>query len=452
MEDETVKLKDEIVKLKDEIVKLKDEMKRREDSIEAFAGSNKRDFDTLTGERDTMFEMVRRFRAEPPPPGLSNQKFWRPMLGTEIKDGLRRVMREIRSWSQEVAKDISQFDLQGHDREVFFDEVSKIMILDESDQQEFPKCMQRQRRLLSNVLDALLNHHLFSTIYSNPFFFLGEELSQGLNDILSLGNAWNVDDAQYWRSDTLRLILPENNGVEESGVKSQTNELIHKAGIRGAIDFMRSPAKYIMNENPSALEKLQRTYTFAAEHSYKLWTQRSIMKVLDPSDSLGQPYNSQDRNMEAHNRVNLGSKKSPEGQPITMVTSPRIDAFGHRDSDIGAKTRWYFEVVYYKPVTVWFYLPRSGEPDYGTEAVEPRVVPPRVETSPEIAGERLLKGLDETTLPELVTPYLDALAEQLRPLIEGLRWQIAEFADERIEIQKLIGESRKKREALRSIG
>ncbi|KAF7862564.1 hypothetical protein EAF04_007437 [Stromatinia cepivora] len=432
-------MEDETVKLKDEIVKLKDEMKRREEILEACAVSNKRDFDRLmgqleacaesskrdfdrlTGERDTMFEMVRRFRAEPPPLGLANRNSWLPILFTKIKGGMDRIMSEIRSWSREVAKDISQFDLQGHDREVFFNEVSKIMILDELDQQEFPNCMQRQPRLLSNVLDALLNHHIFSTIYSNPFFFLGEELSQGLNDILSLGNAWNVDDAQHWRSDTLRLILPENNGVEESGVKSQTNQLIYKAGIRGAIDFMRSPAKYIMNENPSALQKLQRTYTFAAEHSYKLWTQRSVMKVLDSSDFLGQPYNSKDRDMQLHNRVALGSKKSPEGQPITMVTSPRIDSFGYRKSNIGEKTRWYFEGGHYKPVAVWFYLPRSGEPDYGTEAVEPRVVPPRVETSPETAGERLLKGLDETTLLELVKPYLDALAEQLRPLIEGLR-------------------------------
>ncbi|APA11340.1 predicted protein [Sclerotinia sclerotiorum 1980 UF-70] len=209
-----------------------------------------------------------------------------------------------------------------------------------------------------------------------------------------------------------------DNGVEESGVKAQTNQLIYKAGIRGAVDFMRSPAKYIINENPGALQKLQRTYTFAAKHAYRLWGERTVLEVSNPSDILGQPYNSKDKALDLHGRANVRFEGDGKSQPITMVISPHIKLFGRERSRIGRDTRFYCSEVFVKPATVWFYTPGPGEPDYGTEAVEPRVVPPRVGTSPETAGGRLLKGLDETTLLDLVKPYLDDLAEQLRPLVE----------------------------------
>ncbi|CAD6443799.1 0f123432-8c9e-4399-b226-28a878e70361 [Sclerotinia trifoliorum] len=419
MEDETAKLKEEVGKLRDEIVKLNHDMEIEWKYTRAERHARQTEIDTITGERDTVFEMVRRFRAAPPSFDFGNlpETTWTPIGLSKLEDAIRRIMSDIRSWSRDFAKDISQFDLQGHDREVFFEEASKIMTLDELGQQEFPKSMRGYRKILCYVLDAMLNHHLFSTIFSDPFFFLGAELSRGLNDILSLGNAWNVEDAQRWRSDTLRLILPEKNGVEESGVKAQTNQLIYKSGIRGAVDFMRSPAKYIINENPGALQELQRTYTFAAEYSYQLWTQRAMFEVSDPSDILGQPYDPQDKGVELHTRIDVRYEKDGEGQPITMVTSPHIKVFGYLPSRIGVDTRWYFAGAYTKVATIWSYLPHPGEPGHGREAVEPRVVP-RVGTSPEIAGGRLLKGLDETTLLDLVKPYLDDLAEQLRPLVE----------------------------------
>lgn len=83
MEDETTKLKEEIVVLKDEVLKLRHDVERGWKAGRSAAKEHIMETNETMKEHDTMFEMVRRFRAAPPP--LDNlPKYLNSLNGSEI--------------------------------------------------------------------------------------------------------------------------------------------------------------------------------------------------------------------------------------------------------------------------------------------------------------------------------------------------------------------------------
>ncbi|KAF7872011.1 uncharacterized protein EAF02_009116 [Botrytis sinoallii] len=410
----------------------------------------------LKGQRDALLEQLRKFREESPPrsPFEPSELEWHHSFDDNVSDSLSgRLKVEMRIWSRREAKDLSQLnDLQGSDRECFFKEVAKIVLLDGPDKQEFPKGLRGQPRTLITILEALLTHHLFTTVYPDPFFFLGEETSRILNDIMSLGNIY-----------TLKLIHPLRKSPDELLVKSETKKLLRNAAISGATNFMRSPAKYIMKGHPDALQKLGDLYMQGAEHSYRIWGREPMIKLLDASNFLGQPFDLQNPYMKVVDRVYQSPDINPNGQPISMVCSPAILRYGLGLADIGYyEKRWWHEFHEYRRAGVWFHVPKPGDADQDFEEktlpprpskdLEPATLPPRSDLSAEALGERMLKRFDRATLLDLVKPYLDDFAEQLRPVLEGLRGEIAQRIEERDEMEKQRDEFRSKYgEALQSI-
>ncbi|TGO74646.1 hypothetical protein BELL_0265g00030 [Botrytis elliptica] len=420
----------------------------------------------LKEQRDALLEQLRKFREESPPRDDSQDSEWFHAFDDDDSESLSgRLQIEIGSWSRREAKDdLSQLnDLQGSDRECFFKEVAKIVLLEGLDKQEFPKGLRGQPRILKTILEALLTHHLFTTVYPDPFFFLGEETSRILNDIMSLGNIWNLGHSQRWRSDTLKLIHPLRKSPDELLVKSETKKLLRNAAISGATNFMRSPAKYIMKGHPDALEKLGDLYMQGAEHSYMIWGRPAMIKLLDASNFLGQPFDLQNPYMKAIDRVYQHPDINPNGQQISMVFSPAILRYGLRLADKGYyEKRWWHEFHEYRRAGVFFHVPKPGDADQDfeektlpprpSEDLEPATLPPRSDLSAEALGERMLKRFDRATLLDLVKPYLDDFAEQLRPVLEGLRGETAQRIEERDEMEKQRDEFRSKYgEALQSI-
>ncbi|KAF7953455.1 uncharacterized protein EAE97_000854 [Botrytis byssoidea] len=406
----------------------------------------------IEGERDASLQALRKFREESPP-----RENYEPWYSTMDDPQSLSIFGELKvgmnQWSVREAKDPSQLnDLQGSDRECFFKEVAKIVLLDGVDKQEFPTGLRGRPRVLIIVLEALLTHHMFTTVYPDPFFFLGEETSRIFNDIMSLGNIY-----------TLKLIHPSRKSPDEVMIRSQTEKLLRKAAISGASNFMRSPAKYIINGHPDALQQLEDLYMLAAKHSYMIWKKDSIIKLLDASNFLGQPFDLQNPNMAADNRVFQNVDISPNGQQITMVSSPAILRYGLRGADPAYyEKRWWHEVSAYRHAGVSFYIPRPGDADQGSEPMtlpprpsgdlKPAILPSRSDLSAEALCERTLKRFDRVTLLDLVKPYLDDFAEQLRPVLEGLRGELAQRIEERDEMEKERDEFRSKhREALQSI-
>ncbi|TGO47416.1 hypothetical protein BCON_0279g00150 [Botryotinia convoluta] len=327
----------------------------------------------LSGENDALLDAIRKFRVQSSSPRkaleYAENKWNDSMWDSDSFNIFEYLRADLLTWSTREVKELSQFDdLQGRDRELFFGEAAKVVLLDGSDKREFPKGLQGRPRTLLRVLDALLTHHLYATVYTDPFFFLGEETSQILNDIMSLGNIWNLGHAQRWRGDTLRLIHPLYNTPDETMVKSETNKLLRNAAISGATKFMQSPAKYIMNNTPDALQRLE-----------------GLPDELDGDEE--------------------------DFTPMALSPPPEL-----------------------------------------LKDLKPATFPLRSDLSAEGLGERMLKRVDRVTLLDLVKPYLDDFAEQLRPVIEGLRGEIAQRIEERNEMEKQRDEFRSKyREALQSI-
>lgn len=149
-----------------------------------------REMKLLLGERDALQESLRKFHVESPRQVdfKLNSKWVNDMDDDDSNDFFGLLDISIRKWVLKEAKTLSQLDdLQGRDREFLFKEVAKIVLLEGPNKQELPKRLESPR-VLAFILGALLNHHIFKTVYVDPFFFLGEETSQILNDIMSLGN------------------------------------------------------------------------------------------------------------------------------------------------------------------------------------------------------------------------------------------------------------------------
>ncbi|TEY40661.1 hypothetical protein BOTCAL_0429g00060 [Botryotinia calthae] len=421
----------------------------------------------LIGQRDALREALRKFHVTSPRTnefGVT-RKWYEEMYDEESLALSEQFDFSVREWSRYEAKDFSQLDdLQGRDRESFFKEVAKIVLLEGPDKQELPKGLRNPHSLIL-ILGSLMTHHIFTTVYLDPFFFLGEETSQILNDIMSLGNTWNLGVSQRWRADTLKLLYPLGNTPDERIIGSGTEKLLRKAAVSEAANFMRSPVKYIMNGHPDALRRLGVVYMQAAEHSFKIWTREAVIKLFDdPPSFLGQPFDVHNRYMKPHDRVNQDSDINPTGQKISLVASPAIARYGLRRADPEYhEERWWHEKFVYRPAKVWFYLPKPGslvinEQDFKPIPIPPRPAneyvtanPHRSDLSPETLHERMIKRFDRATELDLVTPYLDDFAEQLRPVIEGLRGEVAQRIEERNEMEKQRDEFRNKYvEALRS--
>ncbi|KAK6594921.1 hypothetical protein H4I96_10652 [Botrytis cinerea] len=367
-----------------------------------------REMKLLLGERDALQESLRKFHVESPRQVdfKLNSKWVNDMDDDDSNDFFGLLDISIRKWVLKEAKTLSQLDdLQGRDREFLFKEVAKIVLLEGPNKQELPKRLESPR-VLAFILGALLNHHIFKTVYVDPFFFLGEETSQILNDIMSLGNIWNLGASQRWRADTLKILRPLGKTADARIIESVTQKLLRNAAVSKAAEFMRTPAKYIVNDHPDTLQRLEDIYIEAAEHSFKIWVQSPMIKLLDDPPA--------------------------------------------------SWTRWWHETFIYKPAKVWFYVPRPGSPVINEQEFEPMpippppvnewrtITPPRSDLSPETLTERFIERFDRVTSLELVKPYLDDFAEQLRPVIEGLRGEVAQRIEECNEMEKERDEFRRK--------
>ncbi|KAM0136791.1 hypothetical protein ACHAO1_004350 [Botrytis cinerea] len=419
-----------------------------------------REMRLLLGERDALQESLRKFHVDSPRrvDFKLDSKWVDDMDDDDSSDFFGQLEISIRKWAVKEAKTLSQLDdLQGRDREFFFKEVAKIVLLEGPNKQELPKRLESPR-VLAFILGALLHHHIFKTVYVDPFFFLGEETSQILNDIMLLGNIWNLGASQHWRGDTLKILRPLGKTPDARIIESVTKKLLRNAAVSKAAEFMRTPAKYIVNDHPGTLQRLADIYMEAAEHSFKIWVQPPKIKLLDdPPSFLGQAFDSRNKFMKAHDRVNHITNINPNGQKITMVVSPAIVRCGVRLADMNYyETRWWHETYMYRPAKVWFYVPRPGSPVINEQEFEPMpippppvnewvtITPPRSDLSPETLTERFIERFDRVTSLELVKPYLDDFAEQLRPVIEGLRGEVAQRIEECNEMEKERDEFRRK--------
>jgi hypothetical protein len=96
-------------------------------------------------------------------------------------------------------------------------------------------------------------------------------------------------DAERWRSDTLRMLMPPlryNTSEAEKRLRSTTEDLIAQVADRKALAFQASPARHLINTDmrPDLTRKLQKIFSEAASLLYMLWTERRSMRCRNLRD------------------------------------------------------------------------------------------------------------------------------------------------------------------------
>ncbi|KAF7862486.1 hypothetical protein EAF04_007359 [Stromatinia cepivora] len=215
-----------------------------------------------------------------------------------VRDDIRSINSAIREWSNDAVNKNAQLLIQdtclGEHSELkkeLWQELVKVMVFTET---EFPRGLHPEKAS-KLLLTALLSHNIYWSIFSNPFFFLGDS-SSSLNSFYSIGQSCMVahshpllrltdigttEAAHIWRSDTLRLFFPEfkhNHKIKSSRVRMQT--CLDKVADSYAEGFAASAARYIFKlDSSEIISKLHKVYRQAANLSYNLWTRRVYLKI-----------------------------------------------------------------------------------------------------------------------------------------------------------------------------
>ena len=176
----------------------------------------------------------------------------------------------------------------------------------------------------------------------------------------------NQNDSHRWRSDMLRIFLPELRIRSTDAVtvlRDFTQNMIDKVSKARAFYFITTPAGYLFRSDTTApafafskdMKRLISYYKTAATLSYELWAQRRIVKCSTLSNLSGLTYDRDSPKQELHSSV-VGFDEVDEhlmGKPITLIVHPLLEVYGQRDEPEG-----YEEGIVVFPAVVWLENPK----------------------------------------------------------------------------------------------
>ena len=115
---------------------------------------------------------------------FNEMESWLPVEGSKVIGDLDRLKRDMRAFG----KGMSTNDLSVFQRPVFqrLDEANRVALLNDLAEvcvltnDGLPEGLTSSKSPAALLLNALLAHHVYTTLFKNPFFFLGN----GLGDVL----------------------------------------------------------------------------------------------------------------------------------------------------------------------------------------------------------------------------------------------------------------------------
>jgi hypothetical protein len=312
---------------------------------------------------------------------------WLPVEGSKLIGDLDRLKRDrlkrdMRSFGKGMAtNDSSVFQrLDEADHVALLNGLAEVCVLTNGGLPE-ELTSPRSPALL---LNALLAHHVYTTFFKNPFFFLGNGLGDALpqsgldsllNEIYSrtqqgkcvqdswtLGNGKkttnlcdtaNQEEAHIWRSQTLRLLLPQlrdDATSQEKELHRWTSELISNVANLQAAHFLEGPARHLIHDgaktNPGS--KLQSIYQMAANISYMMWTRRATLKCCTLRHLHQPTFDPESKDLIPHSSVKFDQFEDQlEGRPITLIVHPLLQLYGTNDA------KNYDQGSVWAPAEVW---------------------------------------------------------------------------------------------------
>ncbi|TGO89504.1 hypothetical protein BPOR_0106g00120 [Botrytis porri] len=271
---------------------------------------------------------------------------WRPAEDRKVMGDFDRLKRDMRSWAKKAG--------------ILNDMASVLSPLDDSasaalrgtlervvqfrDDNTLPNGLVRSKKKPGLLLNALLSHGIYTTLFRSPFFFAERNIEgqssrldcrDGLEEVYDYGILSNEENAHLWRSQTLRLLFPPietdiSNG--EVALHEITKEAIAEVANQQASKFLAGPARYLIANE--AREKIYTIHREAATMSYNLWTRRTRMKCYT-LQSLNRPtFDPDDKHLLSHSSVDYESHEDRLiGKPIDVIVHPLVMVYGTDDGE-----------------------------------------------------------------------------------------------------------------------
>jgi len=147
-----------------------------------------------------------------------------------------------------------------------------------------------------------------------------------------------MEDAHAWRSQTLRILLPNQGANTLEGEKSMritTEGKIEKVAEKHASNFLEGSARYLFNperNNEETNQKVRAIYKEAAMLSYRLWTQKTTLRCFslqDLQEIEKLVFDADDEYLKPNPLVGYYKHEDQlKGKPITLIVHPLILVFG----------------------------------------------------------------------------------------------------------------------------
>ncbi|EDO01359.1 predicted protein [Sclerotinia sclerotiorum 1980 UF-70] len=283
---------------------------------------------------------------------------WAPVEDSKVMEDLGRLKRDMRSWAKKVSSNDMDAVLKSLDKRRLRNALEHVVVFEHG---ELPQGLS-SRKVPALLLSALLAHDIYTTIFRDPFFFLGivdlgggyekTLFRQGLEETYRQGLASDEEDTHVWRSHTLRLFLPPmKTGTSEGGRKmhARTEYMIENEAYRQALNFLHGAAKHLI-EDDQLRENIFSIYREAAIISYNLWTRRTKLVCYTLHDGMGSRllFHPNSKDMTAHSSVDYGSHADQlKGRPISIILHPCLMVYGTDDG------KDYHQGRVWAPAEVW---------------------------------------------------------------------------------------------------
>ncbi|KAK2855715.1 hypothetical protein FQN49_004911 [Arthroderma sp. PD_2] len=296
--------------------------------------------------------------------GEIGQGKWSSQPDRDVRDDLSLFQRGIRDWSKEYALDstttLQALKMSEEEKEEFLCNLSKVLTLSENG--IIPGTLRSgkmERKLPSILLNALVAHDVYTQVFDDPFYFLGQNDGPDDQDSLSVDGTplvnetlnkiyaelKNLDEreAHIWRSQLVRIYNPPEGGVLSENEKFAVKKMhsrVERCSDYLATIFHTGPARYLFRKIPSdqetvRLHKLRDIFMDASELSARLWTQRTYMKSQHLPSLKLEPFQVSSPSMEAHPSQGLDDDEDSklDGSRVEVVVHPAILAFGNDDCE-----------------------------------------------------------------------------------------------------------------------
>lgn len=174
-----------------------------------------------------------------------------------------------------------------------------------------------------------------------------------LKKTTNLCDTANQEEAHIWRSQTLRLLLPQlrdDATSQEKELHRWTSELISNIANLQAAHFLEGPARHLIRDGAetNSGSKLQSIYQMAANISYMMWTRRATLKCYTLRHLHQQTFHPESKNLIPHSSVKFDQFEDQlEGRPISLIVHPLLELYGTNDA------KNYDQGSVWAPAEVW---------------------------------------------------------------------------------------------------